>query len=173
MTDELPNILHPQIHFSRATGYIKLEMWVQAHSELDLVPDDLPWGKQKRAMLVEICKLQHKWKQMREVVHGLRLEFPKEAQWWIADAYATRRSQSIEKAREILLEGLLHHYNNSMIRFNLACYACKLGSLGECLDFLKEAAQRDERYKLLAMQDEDLESVRDALREMGWGNAVV
>ena len=60
-----------------------------------------------------------------------------------------------------------------MIRFNLACYACKLGSFGECLDFLKEAVKRDDQYKLMAMEDEDLKEVREALGEMGWGDAVV
>ena len=65
------------------------------------------------------------------------------------------------------------HYDNAMIRYNLACYACKLGSPGECLDFLKEAVKRDERYKLMAMEDEDLAEIRDALRELGWGDVVV
>jgi len=41
------------------------------------------------------------------------------------------------------------------------------------MDFLKEAAKRDERFKLMAMEDEDLESVRETLRQMGWGDAVV
>ena len=93
--------------------------------------------------------------------------------WWIADAYATRRNESIQKAREILLEGLVCHYENGIIRYNLACYACKLGSMGECMDFLKEAVKRDERFKLMAMEDEDLESVREALRQMGWGDVMV
>jgi hypothetical protein len=43
-----------------------------------------------------------------------------------------------------------------------------LGSPGECLDFLKEAVKRDERYKAMALADEDLEGVQAALREMGW-----
>ena len=29
----------------------------------------------------------------------------------------------------------------------------------ECLDFLKEAVKRDERYKLMAMEDEDLAEI--------------
>jgi hypothetical protein len=51
----------------------------------------------------------------------------------------------------------------------LACYACLLGHPGECLDFLKEAARRDEKYKGMAMEDEDLQAVREALERMGWG----
>jgi len=70
------------------------------------------------------------------------------------------------------LEGLVCHYEDATIRFNLACYACQLGSLGECMDFLKEAVKRDKRFKVMAMEDEDLKAVRDALRQMGWGDVV-
>ncbi|MEL0099070.1 MAG: hypothetical protein VW907_05910 [Opitutae bacterium] len=165
--------LQPKVHWSRATGYLQLGMREQAKIELGMLPDDLPWGKRKRAMMVEIFQQEHNWQEMRKLAHGLRMEFSEDAQWWIADAYATRRHQSIAQAREILLEALVHHYDNAMIRYNLACYACKLGSLGECLDFLKETAKRDKRYKQMAMEDEDLEEVREALREMGWGDVIV
>jgi hypothetical protein len=40
------------------------------------------------------------------------------------------------------------------------------------MDFLKEAVKRDERFKVMAMEDEDLKDVRDALRQMGWGDVV-
>jgi len=140
--------------------------------ELAMLPDDDQWGKKKRAMRLEIFQQQKNWQEMAEVAHGLRMEFPEDVQWWIADAFATRRSQSIEQAREILLEGLVCHYEDATIRFNLACYACQLGSLGECMDFLKEAVKRDKRFKVMAMEDEDLKDVRDALRQMGWGDVV-
>jgi lipopolysaccharide biosynthesis regulator YciM len=144
----------------------------EALIELAMLPDDDQWGKKKRAMRLEIFQQQKNWQEMAEVAHGLRMEFPEDVQWWIADAFATRRSQSIEQAREILLEGLVCHYEDATIRFNLACYACRLGSLGECMDFLKEAVKRDERFKVMAMEDEDLKDVRDALRQMGWGDVV-
>ena len=124
-------------------------------------------------MFVEIFQNLESWLDMRKYAHGLRMEFPDEAHWWIADAYATRRCKSLEQAREVLLEGLVHHYDDALIRYNLGCYACKLGSFGECLDFLKEAVKRNEQFKLMALEDEDLEEVRLALRELGWGNVVV
>ena len=140
---------------------------MQAKDELLMMPDELPWGKQKRAMMVEILQNQQSWKKMREVAHGMRMEFPEDADWWIADAYATRRDQSIDQAREILLEGLVHHYENAMIRYNLACYACQLGSMGECLDLLKEAVRRDDRYKLDGHGGRRPSGVRQALCELG------
>ena len=164
--------LLPKVHWSRAIGYLKLEMFEHADHELNFLPDEMPWNKNLRSMRVEIFQLKKDWLKMKKIAHSLRIEFPTDVEWWIADAYATRRCESIEEAREILLEGLVHHYDNAMIRFNLACYACKLRSYGECLDFLKEAVKRDDRYKLMAMEDEDLEDVRGALRNMGWGDAL-
>lgn len=171
---ELPaHILHPRVHWSRAIGYLKLEMFEQAETELQAFPNEPCWDKRRRTILVQIWQSRENWEEMRKFAHGLRIEFPENVDWWIADAYATRRTHTIEEAREILLEGLVHHYENATIRFNLACYACKLGSKGECLDFLKEAAKRDERYKLMAMEDEDLEDVHAALLKLGWGNTLV
>jgi lipopolysaccharide biosynthesis regulator YciM len=167
-----PHQLEPKVHWSRVTGYMQLGIIEEALIELAMLPDDDQWGKKKRAMRLEIFQQQKNWQEMAEVAHGLRMEFPEDVQWWIADAFATRRSQSIEQAREILLEGLVCHYEDATIRFNLACYACQLGSLGECMDFLKEAVKRDERFKVMAMEDEDLKDVRDALRQMGWGDVV-
>ena len=167
-----PHQLEPKVHWSRVTGYMQLGIIEEALIELAMLPDDDQWGKKKRAMRLEIFQQQKNWQEMAEVAHGLRMEFPEDVQWWIANAFATRRSQSIEQAREILLEGLACHYEDATIRFNLACYACQLGSLGECMDFLKEAVKRDERFKVMAMEDEDLKDVRDALRQMGWGDVV-
>jgi len=166
------SVLMPKVHWSRAIGYLKLRMLEQAENELNFLPDEMPWTKNRRSLLVEIFMVRKDWLEMKKNAHSLKMEFPTDVEWWIADAYATRRCESIEKAREILLDGLVHHYENAMIRFNLACYACKLGSHGECLDFLKEAVKRDQRYKLMAMEDEDLEDVREALQNLGWGKAL-
>jgi len=166
------SVLMPKVHWSRAIGYLKLRMLDQAENELNFLPDEMPWTKNRRSLLVEIFMVRKDWLEMKKNAHSLKMEFPTDVEWWIADAYATRRCEGIEKAREILLDGLVHHYENAMIRFNLACYACKLGSHGECLDFLKEAVKRDQRYKLMAMEDEDLEDVREALQNLGWGKAL-
>ena len=113
-------------------------------------------------LLFGIQQEQENWELAQEIARGLRLEFPDEEDWWISDAYATRRCESVEKAREILLEGLVAHSDSSLIRYNLACYACVLKSPGECLDFLKEAVRGEEKYKLMALEDEDLKDVREA-----------
>ena len=65
------------------------------------------------------------------------------------------------------------HYDDGLIRYNLACYACVLKSPRECIDFLNEAVKRDEKFKLLALEDDDLIDVREALLKLGWGETIV
>jgi len=165
--------LKPRVHLSRAIGFFQLGMFEQARGELSYLPEELPWSENRRALVLEILQKEQDWPGMLECAHGLRMEFPENPQWWVADAYATRRADSIEKARSILLDGLILHYDSAIIRYNLACYACKLGSLGECLDFLKEAVKRDQSLKEVAMEDEDLLLVRAALVKLGWGSVQV
>ena len=74
-----PYVLQPKVHWSRATGYLQLGMLEQAKTELGMLPHELPWGKQKRAMRVEISKLEKNWAEMCRLAHGLRMEFPEDA----------------------------------------------------------------------------------------------
>ena len=169
MSELPPHILSPTTHLKRASGYFDLEMYQEADRELRALPDEEPWLKKKKVFQVAIRQDLKDWANMRTLSRELRYLYPDEEDWWVSDAFATRRSESIEDAREILLDGLAVHYDSAIIRYNLACYACLLGHPGECLDFLKEAARRDEKYKEMAMEDEDLEAVREALQQMGWG----
>ena len=48
----------------------------------------------------------------------------------------------------------------------------RVDNLPECMEFLKEAVVKDEKYKLTALED-DLKGVREVLIELGWGKVVV
>ncbi len=167
-----PHRLSPKVHWSRAIGYCKLEMFDNAEVELHALPTVEPWRSKSLGLKVEIRQLKEDWPAMRELAHGLRVEFPDQVQWWVAEAYAVRRSESTKQAREILLQALVQHYDDALVRYNLACYACVLGSPGEALDFLKEAVRRNQSYKSMAMEDEDLLAIRPALINLGWDEPI-
>ena len=173
MSDLPPHILSPKTHLKRAGGYFELEMFEEAERELRALPDDDPWLKKKKVFQVAIRQEIKDWANMRTIARELRFLYPDEEDWWVSDAFATRRSETIEEARKILLDGLAVHYDSAIIRYNLACYACVLGHPGECLDFLKEAVRRDGKYREMAMEDEDLEDVKEALKSLGWGSKIV
>lgn len=172
--DDLPpHILKPEVHWQRAHGYLELEMYDHAKCELRALPEEEPWAKRSKVFFLSIHQELEDWEEAQKFARGLRYEFSEEVDWWIADAYATRRFETIAEARSILLEGLALHYDDGLIRYNLACYACVLKSPRECIDFLNEAVKRDEKFKLLALEDDDLIDVREALLKLGWGKAIV
>ena len=173
MLDRPPHILSPKTHLQRASGYFDLEMYEEAERELRAVPEQKPWLKKKKVFQIAIRQELMDWVSMRILARELRFLYPDEEDWWVSDAFATRRSESIEQARKILLEGLVVHYDSGIIRYNLACYACQLGHPGECLDFLKEAVRRDEKFKEMALEDQDLAEVRETLLSLGWGSKLV
>ena len=101
---------------------------------------------------------------MREAAAALKKRHPEDADWWIAQAYATRRCRSIEEAREILLEAVKTHPEEPCINYNLGCYACVLGEHEEALGRVHSAIGLDPKYKNMALDDDDLEALRDDLR---------
>ena len=167
-----PHQLAPPVHLKRAQGFFDLEMFEDVQVELRAVPDIMPWSKQKRALLTFLYQELADWSMMQSFSSSLRSDFPEEVEWWVSEAYATRRAKSVGEARQILLDGLVNHCESAIIRYNLACYASLLNSPGECLDLLKEAVHRDAKYKMMALEDEDLKPVHAALLQMGWGKNI-
>ena len=147
-----------------ANGYRILEMFEDAEGELSKIPPEERLGDRPLAMEVALFQDCGKWENMREAAGRLRKRHPEESDWWIAEAYATRRCRSIEEAREILLEGVEAHSEEPSIKYNLGCYACVLGDPEEALGQVRSAIALDPKYKSMALEDEDLEAVRDDLR---------
>src|SRR5210317_2116316 len=102
MSDLPPHILSPTTHLRRASGYFDLEMYQEADRELRALPDEEPWLKKKKVFQVAIRQDLKDWANMRTLSRELRYLYPDEEDWWVSDAFATRRSESIEDAREIL-----------------------------------------------------------------------
>jgi Tfp pilus assembly protein PilF len=75
-------------------------------------------------------------------------------------AYATRRVDSIEAARVILLDALAKHPEAAIIHYNLACYDCQLGHLDSAKQFLARAVELSPGYKRIALEDDDLKPLR-------------
>ena len=57
------------------------------------------------------------------------------------------------------LEGLEAslHPTDATIQFNLACYEAQMGSLDRAKAHLKRATEIDEKFRLMALEDPDLE----------------
>ena len=97
---------------------------------------------------------------------------PADRQRSIALAYATRRADSIQAAKLILVDALEKHPSEAMIHYNLACYECQLGDIPSAKKFIERALQLNPKMGRLALDAEDLQPLWASLeRNLGSTNA--
>ena len=53
-----------------------------------------------------------------------------------------------------------------MTNYNLGCYACLLGAMEEAKKFVGDAIKLDSKYKIMALDDADLEPLWDSLASL-------
>ena len=68
---------------------------------------------------------------------------PDDIQWTISLAYATRRANSIQAAKEVLLNAEPKFPKEPVIKYNLACYFCQTGEIQNAKNYLKRAFEID------------------------------
>jgi Flp pilus assembly protein TadD len=96
---------------------------------------------------------------MQTVAKRLARIEPENIQWTVSWSYATRRADSVEAARLILLEAVERFPTAAILHYNLACYECLLGDVEVAKARLQHAFNLEPRYRLAALEDEDLEAV--------------
>jgi hypothetical protein len=96
------------------TGYIGLGMWNDAVAQLEKMPHEfrlLPAYMELRLLISEHFE---KW-DMAEVVEGhLAKSHPENAFYWIEWGRAARRSISLQRAIDVLLDAEKHHPNEAV-----------------------------------------------------------
>jgi hypothetical protein len=70
-----------------------------------------------------------------------------------------RNADSIEAARIILVNAVERLPAVAIFHYNLAYYECQLANLEESKGRLKRAFELEPRYRMKALEDEDLEGV--------------
>jgi hypothetical protein len=84
---------------------------------------------------------------------------PDDIQWMISLSYATRRADSIQAAKEILLNAEPKFPKEPAIKYNLACYFCQMGDIKTATSYLKKAFEIDLNWRMTALEDKDLKSL--------------
>lgn len=146
-----------------ATGYVELGMFLEANAELDKIDPFSRAAPEALALRIAIYRGLGKWELMQEIAKRLADFQPDDVQWTISLAYATRRVDSIQAAKIVLLNAEPKFPKEAIIKYNLACYFCQTGEIQNAKNYLKEAIEIDLNWRLAALEDEDLKLLWESL----------
>jgi predicted Zn-dependent protease len=136
-----------QQHLTRAEGYLELGMYLDANAELEEIDPDVRHVPEVLAIRVHIYSALKQWELMQTVAKKLAQHDPDNPAWPVSWAYATRRVDSIEAAKTILLSAVERFSDEAIFHYNLACYECQHGQLEEAKVRLKR-----QRLQILILQ---------------------
>ena len=156
-------------HLSAAMGWLGLGDWQEAKEELEKIAP--AWRAHPSVLEVryEVWAKAGQWDMAAEIACALVQVRPMEPQFWIWQAYATRRMPGggIPQAKEILAKAQPLFPNEPLIPYNLACYACQLGDRKQTRKWLEAAFDLGDpkELKQMALKDADLEPIWTEIRE--------
>ncbi len=157
-------------HLSAAMGWLGLGNVGEAQVELERIGP----GFQNHPDVLELrwcmCAEQQRWEDGLQIARSLLHHAPERSSGWLHQAYALRRvpEGSVKAAWKALLPAFDKFPQESIISFNLSCYACQMRQLDAARVWLKRALVIGGKSKIkkMALQDADLEPLWGEIREM-------
>ena len=146
-----------------AQGFLELGLPLDAHDEIESMDADVRHVPEVLEVRVEIYRALKKWELMQTVAKKLTEAEPADSRWPLAWAYATRRAESLDAARFILIAAWELHEKEPLIPYNLACYLCQMGKPEIAKDVIRHAFDLDPKMRLAALDDEDLRPLWDEI----------
>jgi hypothetical protein len=146
-----------QRHLQAAVGYLELGMVEDAANEIECIPPDQKNSSEVLDVRLEIYRASEKWTLMAVVARELWKRHQDQPVYWNHFAWAVRRAESIESANDILMDALKRFPRDALTRFTLGCYACQMGQIKLAKEWVRQAIDFDPKFKMLAIDDPDLE----------------
>jgi Flp pilus assembly protein TadD len=154
-------MISPATHLAYAAGYLQLGMLAESRAELENLTPEVLATPAALSLKLELAMAEEDWLEVLGRALELVAYDNTEERPWIAWAYALRELQRIEEARETLLTGArLIKKPSLLVAYNLACYACLLGDLPDARRLLATVYARDESWRDIAREDDDLAALR-------------
>ena len=104
-----------------------------------------------------------RWDTGAEIARGAIRAYPDRPDLYLIGAYAIRRSEDVQSALDFLEIGHGCMGEEATYWFNIGCYHCQLGDLGEAKRCVKKAVSLDKSFQMMALDDEDLEPLWEEL----------
>jgi len=168
----MPLSTEDQKHLTAAQGFTELGMWLDANAELEEIDPEVRHFPEVLEVRVRIYRALEKWELMQTVAKKLTEVDPTDSRWPLAWAYATRRAESVDAARFILIAAWELHEKEPLIPYNIACYMCQLGQNEIAKGMLEVAFKLSPEMRAAALDDEDLKPMWDQMAGMRMGKKI-
>jgi Flp pilus assembly protein TadD len=160
----MPLLEPPDIHYlSAALGWLGLNNPAEAKAELASIGAAYQNHPDVLEVRWLICADEERWDEGLQVARTLLHTAPERCSGWLHQAYALRRvtEGGVKKAWQALLPAFDRFPKESIICYNLSCYACQMQQLEAARVWLKRALVigGKEAVKRMALADPDLEAL--------------
>ena len=141
-----------------AEGWLELGNHWEADKELDNITAKLRAHPAVLQMRWRVYALAKKWDLCVEIASALTRMMPDEEQAVVNLGNSLYFSGRTQEAFDCVSAVMPRFPKTSILRYNLACYACQLGMLDVAQIWLEEAFALDKKkeLKLMALDDPDL-----------------
>ncbi|MCX6890079.1 MAG: tetratricopeptide repeat protein [Verrucomicrobiota bacterium] len=165
---------HDQHHLLAAQGWIELGNQQEADLELEQITPELHEHPGILEVRWQIYAKAKKWDAALEIASALVQLAPGHSLGWLHRSYCLHELKQTLEARENLLRVVDQFPEDPIMRYNLACYECQLGRLEQAKVWLEKACKLGGRkqFKLMALQDQDLEPLWKEIRQAQAENAI-
>jgi len=173
MPPPLPEKLDsPDTHYVRAAeGWLELGNPAEAGEEIARVSPPMLDHPEVLEVRWEICAAGQRWEPALEIAERQVRTAPERCSGWIHRAYAARRAAGggLQQAWDALRPAYEKFPKESVIPYNLACYAAQFGRLEEAWDWLHKSMEAEgnvQVIRLRALTDPDLSALWERLRAL-------
>jgi tetratricopeptide (TPR) repeat protein len=146
-------------HVRAAEGWLELGNHVEANEELERVTPELRTHPDVLKIRWKVYAEAEKWLAALDIATALVQAAPDDPDGWIGRSFSLHELKRTAEARDYLLPAVDKFPKISVMRYNLACYECQLGSLQKAKDWLSKAFELGDAkaIKQMALDDRDLE----------------
>lgn len=154
-----------RFNLEAAEGWLMLGNPLEAHEELEKITSENNYHPAVLAMRWQVYAAAGWWEAAYVVSKALCEFAPCSCEAWICQANTLRHYRGVGEAWNTLLGVVKKFPNDSVIRYNLACYAAQLGLLEESCGWLVQAFEMEQsvQLKLAAIYDPDLQPLWDKI----------
>jgi len=157
------NPLEPSdiFHLRAAEGWLELGNPSEANEELENIDAALRSHPDVLEVRWQVYAKSHKWEACIDIANALITLAPSIPLGWIHRSFALHELKRTQEAYELLRPAMESFPDDCVVRYNLACYACRLGNVAEARKLLDEAIERGDAkaVKLSALDDPDLDAL--------------